>query len=108
MQKPLQITLRNISPSSELDAYIRGKAQKLESFFSRITGCRVTLDLQHAHDHKKGQFCHVSVEIDVPQETIVMNHNHHDGDFYIAVRYTFDAATRKLEDYSQRHQGKQG
>lgn len=52
MQIPLQITIRDVAPSAELEAHIRDKAKKLEEFFDHIMSCRVVVEMPHKHHHQ--------------------------------------------------------
>jgi len=103
MQTPLQITIRDIEHSDALDAHIREKARKLDAFFSRITSCRVVVEMPHKH-HQQGKQFNVRIDIGVPGSEIVINHDH-SGDVYVALRDAFNAANRKLEDYARKIRG---
>jgi ribosomal subunit interface protein len=103
MQIPLQITVRDMEHSAELDAHIRTKAQKLDEFFDHITSCRVVVEMPHKHHHQGKQF-NVRIDIGVPGNEIVVNHDHHE-DVYVALRDAFDAAKRQLEDYARKLRG---
>jgi len=97
MYTPLQISLRGIAPSDALQRAIRDKAQKLEHFYDRITGCRVALTLDARHQHQGRQFS-VHVGVKVPGGTIEVTREH-DRNILVALRDAFDAARRQLEDY---------
>lgn len=57
------------SPSK---ADIRSRAEKLDSFYDKIIGCRVLVEAPH-HHHRAGQRCHVRIDLTVPGEEIVIN-----------------------------------
>lgn len=105
MQLPLQVSFRNMDPSDILEANIREKAAKLDKFCDRIMSCRVMVEAPHKH-HRKGNRYHVRIDLKVPNEEIAINREpsqHHSyTDVYVAVRDAFDAAKRKLEDYTER------
>ncbi|HET7831506.1 MAG TPA: ribosome-associated translation inhibitor RaiA [Gallionella sp.] len=103
MQIPLQITLRNVEQSDALDAHIREKAAKLETFFEHIISCRVVVELPHKHKHQ-GEAYNVRIDIGVPGREIVINRDHN-PDVYVALRDAFDAARRQVEDYLRRMRG---
>ena len=103
MKLPLQITLRDIPPSPALEAAIEEKSKKLERFYQYITACRVTVAIPGKHKHKGNEF-RVTLDITVPGNEIVINHDHHE-DVYVALRDAFDAAKRQLEDYAQKQRG---
>jgi ribosome-associated translation inhibitor RaiA len=99
MYTPLQISLRGIAPSDTLVKGIRDKAQKLEHFYDRITGCRVALTLDARHQRQGKQFS-VHVGVKVPGGAIEVTREH-DQNIHVALRDAFDAARRQLEDYAR-------
>jgi ribosomal subunit interface protein len=101
MKTPLQITFRDIEHSDTLEAHIREKAEKLETFFEPIMSCRVVVEMPHQHKHQ-GKFFNVRIDIGVPGSEIVVNRDRHEEDIYVALRDAFDAAKRQLDDYSRR------
>jgi ribosomal subunit interface protein len=103
MKTPLQITFRDIEHSDALEAHIREKAEKLETFFEPIMSCRVVVEMPHQHK-QQGKFFSVRIDIGVPGREIVVNRDRHE-DVYVALRDAFDAAKRKLDDYSRRLRG---
>ncbi|HQU15203.1 MAG: hypothetical protein B7Z66_05705 [Chromatiales bacterium 21-64-14] len=108
MQLPLQVTYRDFEPSKAVTARIRGKADKLEHFYDRITGCRVVIEAPHAHHHK-GRLYHVRIDLTVPDGELVVSRDHHDRpahtDLYVAIRDAFEAAQRQLKAYARRRRG---
>lgn len=108
MQLPLQVTYRDLEPSPAVTARIREKADKLERFYDRITGCRVVVEAPHARHHK-GRTYHVRIALTVPDGELVVSRDHHDRpghvDLYVALRDAFDAAGRKLKAYARRRRG---
>ena len=99
MFTPLQISLRGIATSDALQRAIRDKAQKLEHFYDRITGCRVALTLDARHQHQGRQFS-VHVGVKLPGGAIEITREH-DRNLHVALRDAFDAARRQLEDYAR-------
>lgn len=108
MQQPLQITFRDIPSSEALETHIREKAAKLDQFYDHIMSCRVVVELPHGHHHK-GKLYHVSIDITVPGEELVINRLPHDNhaheDAYVAIRDAFDAARRKLQNFARKQRG---
>ncbi len=103
MQRPLQITTRDIPESEAIDAHIREKVGKLEQFYPHIVGCHVVVEMPHKHKHQ-GKLFNVRVEIKVPGSEIVVNRDLAE-DVYVALRDAFDAAKRGLEDYGRKQRG---
>jgi ribosome-associated translation inhibitor RaiA len=103
MRLPLQITLRDMPHSDALETDIRGRVEKLEQFYPHMMGCHVTVELPGKHKHQGKDF-NVRIDMTVPGSEIVVNRGHGE-DVYVVLRDTFDAARRKLEDYSQKQRG---
>lgn len=108
MQKPLQITYRNMDPSDAMDNTIREKANKLSQFFANIIGCKVVIEQVHKH-HKKGNNFQVKIDITVPGKELVITNGqdqHHSyTDAYVAIRDAFDSAKRQLEEHGRKIRG---
>ena len=103
MQRPIQITLRDIGPSEALEAHIRDKAAKLEAFYPQITGCRVTVEMPARHKHQ-GKLFNVRIDVHVPGGELAINRDLNE-DVYVALRDAFDAAKRQLEEYGRKQRG---
>jgi ribosome-associated translation inhibitor RaiA len=120
--KPVQISFRNMSVSPALEEEIRSRAAWLESFHPGIVGCRVLLEVPHRH-RKRGRPLHVRVELSLPGEDVVINHEPTLGatarstphkndeldarhkDAHVAIHEAFDVARRRLEDVARRQRG---
>ncbi len=103
MEIPLQITNRNLELSNALESEIRKRAEKLDKFYNRITRCKVVVESPHRHSHQ-GKMYHVQIVMTVPGAELVVKRNPHE-DLYVAIRDSFNAARRQLEDYSKRQRG---
>jgi ribosome-associated translation inhibitor RaiA len=102
-QIPLQITFDGLAHSDPIEAAIRERVAWLEQYYPRVTGCRVLVKVPHRHQHAGRQF-HVVVDVSVPGGApIVVSHHPSplDGapDFETAIRQTFDAVRRQLQDF---------
>ena len=109
MQKDLQIVFRGVEQSDSIEHAIHKKVDKLERFCDNITACRVVVDSPH-NNHQKGKKYHVTVDISVPQQDIVVAHDQHDKhghqNLYIAIRDAFNAAERRLKKRSNRERSR--
>lgn len=109
MDVPLELSFRNMDASDAVEAKVRERVDKLETFFGRINSCRVVIEAPHRR-HQKGKVYHVRIEIGVPGRTLIVDRDpgqhHAHEDVYVAVRDAFDAARRKLEDHSRKAAGK--
>ena len=103
----LQITFRNIDASPAVEAKIRERARELEQFFDRIVSCRVVIEAPNRRRH--GDLYHIRVDLKVPGREIVVKRDppehHAHEDIYVAVRDSFDAVRRQLEDHVRRRRG---
>ncbi len=115
-----------MEPSEAVTARVNAEAAKLNTFFDRITSCRVVIEAPHRH-HKWGELFHVRIELGVPGTELVVSHEptpraalRHDDeaalkkhielhpehkDVYVAVRDAFTSARRQLQDYVKRLRG---
>ena len=109
MDVPLELSFRNMDPSDAVEARVRERVDKLETFFGRINACRVVVEAPH-RQHRKGKIYHVRIEIGVPGRTLIVDRDpgqhHAHEDVYVAIRDAFDAARRQLEDHSRKSAGK--
>ena len=126
MRVPMQITWRDMAPSTAVGVKIREEMAKLEEFYDRITSSRVTVEIPRRYQNGKYQF-RIRIALTVPGYEIVVNHEptlhsslqRMDGeerakgqepsaphkDIYVAIRDAFKAARRRLQDYSRRRSG---
>lgn len=100
---PPSITVRNVSLSEAAKSTILKKAKGLDSFYKRITSCRVIVDAPHRH-HSKGMLYNVRIDLTVPGAELVVKREPH-KDLYVAIRDAFDAARRQLKDFALRQRG---
>lgn len=100
MKLPLQITSRDFPLTEAAEQLIREKAAKLDSIYDQIMGCRVTVETPHSHQHKGNTF-NVKIDLTVPGSEMVIKREENE-DLYVAIRDAFDAALRKLKEYSAR------
>jgi cold shock CspA family protein len=133
MEIPLKVTFRNMPPSPAIEASIKEKAAKLDTFYERIMSCRVIVEAPHRR-HYKGKAYLVRIDLTVPGGELVVNRapkrletakvrlselsgkdlieSHEPSkhaareDIYVAIRDAFNAAGRKLQDYARRQRGK--
>jgi ribosome-associated translation inhibitor RaiA len=123
MDKPVQITFRNMQASPSLEDHVRARVAWLERLHPDLVSCRVLLEVPHRH-HEHGQHVRVRIELSLPGEHAVVNHDptlhghakdvqaaahHKDTDVDpahklapVAIRDAFAAARRQLEDSAHR------
>jgi cold shock CspA family protein len=122
MMEP-QITFRNAPKSDAIENLIRERVAGLDTFYDRIMGCRVTVEVPHRHQ-REGDHFRVKIDLTVPGGEIVVSrepslhssqqeteverrtkdeevetsHKH----LKVAIREAFEAARRQLQDYARR------
>jgi ribosome-associated translation inhibitor RaiA len=106
---PLQIVFRNLAHSDAVEAKIRERATKLETFYSHIMSCRVAVEELHRH-HRQGNHFRVRIDVRVPERELIADRepdeHHAYTDVYVAIRDAFDSMRRQLEDHARLQQGK--
>lgn len=100
---PLQVSLRNVTLSPEMEADIRERANALLSYFDRVMACRVSIELPNRRHHT-GALHRVRIDLTVPGGEIVIRRRPHE-DLRTAVQIAFNAARRRLQDYARRKRG---
>lgn len=105
MRMPLQISFRGLHSGGAADAVIRRRAEALNHFYDRIMGCRVIVERPHLHS-RKGHLYQVRIDLTVPGGEIVVQRapalDRSREDLCVAIRDTFDAARRLLQDHARR------
>ena len=109
MATPIQINFRNLEHSPAIEASARKYAEKLTQQNADITSCRVTIESPHKH-HDKGKLYHVVVDVRVPGKDLVVSRmpddQHAHEDVYVAIRDAFDAARRRIREYTKMRRGR--
>ncbi len=103
MQRPLQITSRNFALTAAVEGQIRERAEALDKYFGRLTGCHVVLEAPVRHHRKGGPFS-VRIDLRTPQAELSVSKQGAE-DLAVAVRDAFDAARRRLEDHLREMRG---
>ena len=77
------------------------RIEKLERFYDRIQKCEVFV--RQPHKHSKTRIYHIQIRLTVPGKEIIVNREREKNlahqDIYVAIRDSFNALTRQLEDY---------
>ena len=103
MEIPLQITARDIDLTDAIRAEITEKAEKLDGSYDRIMRLRVVLECPKRHPHE-GKLYNVHIHMTVPGGELVVKRTPNE-DLYVSIRDAFNAARRKLEDFSREQRG---
>lgn len=100
MHYPVEIALRGIPASDELERYIGEEARKLGQVCDRIVSCQAVAEALQRQKQRDAQFA-VRLIVTLPGTEVVVNREHAD-DLYRAVREAFAAAGLQLKDHMRR------
>ena len=98
MPIPLKLVDRGRLLTARLSEHIRERTEKLADFFGRVKECRVTVD--GPGQHPLGDRVRIRIYLSVPGAEIAINRQG-GADLANAIRSSFDAAGRRLEDYAR-------
>lgn len=107
MQKPLELTFRDVEKSPHIEDYIRRKVDRLERFCDNIIGARVLVERPHKAHEPAGPRHRVKIDLTVPpgHQIIVTK----DGtspdlndDLRTVLNRAFQAAERELKQVVKR------
>ncbi|NDC55203.1 MAG: HPF/RaiA family ribosome-associated protein [Planctomycetia bacterium] len=108
MQTQPQISFDDLPVDEAVREAALDHIAQLERMSDQITGCHVVVAQPHRH-HREGRLYSVRVDVVLPGGEIVVNRNHpldhaHE-DVFVALRDSFDAARRRLEDHVRHLRG---
>jgi ribosomal subunit interface protein len=103
MQTPVQIAFHGLDCSEAARGLIQEKADWLERFYDRITGCRVVVETPHRRRRQGNEYL-VRIDLSVPGGELVVNRDFAHQDLDVAIGRAFDAARRQLEEHVRRRQ----
>jgi len=95
----LQITVRSISDSPTIEYHIRKHFGKLNRIYSKISNCRVVIDVPQNHKHK-GKIFSVIIDITIPGKELISRKQ--SKNLYVAIRDSFAAIEKLLEKHIKR------
>jgi len=103
MQKPLEITFRDIEKTRQVEDLIRLKAQKLERICENIISCAVVVEMVQKHQ-AAGRPYRVRINLMLPRgkEIIVSQDPKKALDLEAEVRWAFDSAERQIIEYMEK------
>ncbi|NNE21741.1 MAG: HPF/RaiA family ribosome-associated protein [Rhizobiales bacterium] len=108
MQIEPSISFQNLARSDAIEQAIMERIDELEQFHPRLIGCRVVVDAPHRGKHR-GRIYEVRIDLSVPGKDIAVTReagtDHAHEDIYVAIRDSFDAARRQLEDQIRKTSG---
>jgi len=125
---PVQVTFRNMEPTPDVEPLVQKEAAKLDTYYPRITSCRVVVEAPH-HRYRSTNPYHVRIDLGVPGEELVVKHqpslhssmkqfretkrvkrlevNKRYKHLHATISDAFRAARRQLEDFARRQRGEE-
>lgn len=102
VQRPLQVSYKNLPSSPAFDRLIRERAAALERLHPRIVGCRVVVEIPHRGAESAKVPIGVTVQVEVPNRSLVVGRDmqeRHEAkqDHTAPLNAAFDAVERQLE-----------
>jgi putative sigma-54 modulation protein len=104
MRSQVEVHFHGIERSEAVEQKVLNKVAKLRRHFSRMTTCRVAVEVPQ-RTAEKPKVYQIKIEIGVPRRTpIVVSHErigaHANEELPLAIRDAFDAALRKVDGIS--------
>ena len=104
MMFPVQVTAQGVElTESEQDA-IRSAAEKLEQFFARLVGCRVSVSVPNRFTQAEPITHNVRIDLTVPGDELVIKRQPQVR-LLDAIQDAFTVAGRRLKEYAARLPG---
>ena len=100
MQLELQITARDVVLREAEELAIREAVAHLETFWDRITSCRVVLEVPRRRG-RTGRLYNVRIELGLPGEKVVIRRQPQES-ILTAAQEAFKAAGRRVQDAARR------
>lgn len=108
MQIEPVISFKGLDSSDAIKEVILKRIERLEQFHNRLTSCRVTVEMPNKFGNNARVY-EVHVDITYPGGEIYSardrKRNHAHEDVHLAIRDSFNAAERQLEDASRKMSG---
>ena len=110
MQRPLEITFRDLDPSDFIRNLVEERVERLERYHPHIIGCRVVIAAPHRSAEGHNPPVGISVEVDVPNRPRIVAKDAEEqramkGDHFAAINRAFEAIERQLEELSDKQRG---
>lgn len=104
MQRPLKIASKDFDLTEPVEAEIRRRAEALDNYYERLSGCEVTIEAPAIKHHRKGGPFNVRIRLTVPGKELAVDRQDAE-EISQAIREAFDASRRVLEDYVRELRG---
>jgi ribosome-associated translation inhibitor RaiA len=102
MQKPLQLSFKNIDGSDAMKAVVRERVDRLDRMYPSLIGCRVVIEAPHRSAQGSRPPLGVSIEAEIPGKPMIVakdaEQHRSAADQGTIVNRTFDVVERQLDD----------
>lgn len=102
MQKPLQLSFKNIEGSEAMKAMVRDRVGRLDRLYPNLIGCRVVIEAPHRSAQGARPPLGVSVEAEIPGKPKIVvkdiEERRNPRDQAAVVNRSFDVVERKLDE----------
>ncbi|WP_026872000.1 HPF/RaiA family ribosome-associated protein [Inquilinus limosus] len=110
MQKPLQLSFKNIEGSDAMRAIVEDRVSHLDRLYPNLIGCRVVIEAPHRPARGGARPpLGISVEVEIPGKPKIvvkdMEERRNQRDHAAVVNRSFDVVERKLDDAASVVQG---
>jgi cold shock CspA family protein/ribosome-associated translation inhibitor RaiA len=104
MKLPVQVTAQGVELSESEHLALRSAAEKLEQFFDRLVGCRVSVSVPNRFTQAEPITHNVRIDLTVPGDELVIRRQPQ-VKLLDAIQDAFRVAGRRLQDYAARLPG---
>ncbi|MGH2570092.1 MAG: HPF/RaiA family ribosome-associated protein [bacterium] len=104
MERPLHLSTHGTELSDSAKSLIEDEAKRLERFYPRLVGCSVIVQGPGSR-HRTGGTFSVHIDMRVPDHDPIVVNRQTAPDLDSAIRRSFDAAQRRLEDFARIQRG---
>jgi ribosome-associated translation inhibitor RaiA len=104
MERPLHLSARGTELTDTARSLIEDEAKRLERFYPRLVGCSVLVQ-GPGNRHRSGGTFAVHIDLRVPNADPIVVTRQEAPDLDTAIRRSFDAAQRRLEDFARVQRG---
>jgi len=100
MHVPVQLSFHGCDHSTAVESEIQAHVAKIETYYGRIIGCRVVVELPHK-SHQQGKLFHVNIDVSLPGAGHMLHNDRGQDpaheDIHIAVRDAFNAIEHQIK-----------
>lgn len=104
MERPVDVTARSIDLPDSMRELVEERARRLERYYPELVGCSVTVEGPGRHRRTGGPFS-VQLDLRVPNAEPIVVTRQRAEELPVAIRESFDAARRRLEDFARQQRG---